>query len=153
MRCSEVQGMIVSVALNAAAREHLLSCTQCQAYARDSESLETGLALLAQDTLPEPSWGFAARVLRRLDEAPERIWEPFEAIGRRVVILASALAMTVVVVLALSSSGPLRSGGQQTFSWTRADATYSAETLLAGGVDENEDVNLLPVSANGGDSR
>jgi hypothetical protein len=79
--------------------------------------------------------------------------EPLEIIGRRAVLAAGALAMTVMMALALSSSGPLRGERSGAFSLSRAEATESAETLLAGGVDENEEINLLPVSLNGGDSR
>ena len=90
-------------------------------------------------------------MLRGLGEAPARMLEPLEIIGRRAVLAAGALAMTVMMALALSSSGPLRGERSGAFSLSRAEATESAETLLAGGVDENEEINLLPVSLNGGE--
>jgi hypothetical protein len=153
MQCNEVQDLIVAGTLNGSLQEHLETCAQCRAFARDAELFEAGLTLLAKEAAPDPSWGFSARVLRRLDESSSRVLEPFESIGRRAVLLAGALAMTVVMVMALSSSGPLRSGSQQAVSWTRGESTESAETLLAGGVEETEEINLLPVSVNGGDSR
>jgi hypothetical protein len=153
MRCKDVQEIIIEGALDRAAREHLAACPQCQSFARDTESVQAGLELLAQDVVPEPSWGFAARVLRGLDESPARVFEPLETIGRRAVYLAGAVAMTVMMVLALSSSGPLRGRSQGTFSLSRADSSESVETLLAGGVDENDEINLLPVSTMGGESR
>ena len=155
MRCNEVHELIVAGSLTAPAQEHLDACPQCQSFARDEESLRAGFELLAKNEVPEPSWGFAARVLRGLDAAPARMFEPLEIIGRRAVLAAGALAMTVMMALALalSSSGPPREGRQGAFSLSRAESTETAETLLAGGVDENEEINLMPVSVNGGDSR
>jgi hypothetical protein len=153
MRCKDVQEIIIEGALGQSAREHLAACPQCQSFARDAESVQAGFELLARDVVPEPSWGFAARVLRSLDESPARVWESLETIGRRAVYFAGAVAMTVMMVLALSNSGPVRGRSQGTFSLSRADSSESAETLLAGGVDENDDINLLPVSTAGGESR
>lgn len=153
MRCNEVQELMVAGSLNGPAQEHLAACPQCRSFARDAESLDAGFALLAQDAAPEPSWGFAARVLRGLDETPARMFEPLEFIGRRAVLAAGALAMTVMMALALSSSGPLRGERPGTFALSSVESTETAETLLAGGVDENEEISLLPVSMNGGDSR
>ena len=155
MRCNEVHELIVAGSLTVPAQEHLNACPPCQSFARDEESLRAGFELLAKNEVPEPSWGFAARVLRGLDEAPARMFEPLEIIGRRAVLAAGALAMTVMMALALalSSSGPPREGRQGAFSLSRAESTETAETLLAGGVDENEEINLMPVSVNGGDSR
>lgn len=153
MQCNEVQDLIVAGSLDALTKQHLESCPACNSLARDAESLRGGLALLAQDVPPEPSWGFAARVLRHLDDAPARFMEPLEFIGRRAVLAAGALAMSVMMALALSTSLAPRSDAQREFVWSRAESTESAETLLAGGVDESEEVSLLPVSTNGGDSR
>jgi len=153
MRCNEVHELIVAGSLTALAQEHLDACPQCQSFARDEESLRAGFELLAKNEVPEPSGGFAARVLRGLDEAPARMFEPLEIIGRRAVLAAGALAMTVMMALALSSSGPLREGRQGAFSLTRGESAETVEILLAGGVDENEEINLMPVSVNGGDSR
>ena len=153
MRCNEVQELIFGGSLTAPAQSHLDACPQCRALAREAESLDAGFALLAQDAVPEPSWGFASRVLRGLGEAPARMLEPLEIIGRRAVLAAGALAMTVMMALALSSSGPLRGERTGTFALSSVESTETAETLLAGGVDENEEINLLPVSLNGGDSR
>jgi hypothetical protein len=153
MRCNDVHELIFGGSLTAPAQEHLDACPQCRALAREAESLNAGFALLAQDAVPEPSWGFASRVLRGLNEAPSRMLEPLEIIGRRAVLVAGALAMTVMMALALSSSGPLRGERTGTFALSSVESTETAETLLAGGVDENEEINLLPVNVNGGDSR
>ena len=153
MRCNEVHELIVAGSLTAPAQAHLDACPPCQSFARDEESLRAGFELLAKNEVPEPSWGFAARVLRGLDAAPARMFEPLEIIGRRAVLAAGALAMTVMMALALSSSGPLREGRQGAFSLTRGESAETVEILLAGGVDENEEINLMPVSVNGGDSR
>lgn len=153
MRCEKIQQNIIEESLDRAAREHLAVCPQCQSFARETESLQAGFKLLAQDSAPEPSWGFAARVLRRLEESPAALFEPLESIGRRAVYAAGAVAMTVMMALALSSSGPVREENSGTFSLSHGENSETVETLLAGGVDENEEMNLLPVGMNEGDSR
>ncbi|MBI4164758.1 MAG: hypothetical protein HY508_03370 [Acidobacteria bacterium] len=152
MRCKDVQENIIEGSLDQLAREHLAACARCQSFARDAETVQAGFELLATDVVPEPSWGFAARVLRGLDESPARVFGSLETIGRRAVLAAGVVAMTVMMVLALSSTGPVRGRGQGSFSLARADSSESLETLLAGGVDEYEEINLLPVSAMGGES-
>jgi len=153
MRCSEVHERIVEGLLEGPAQAHLSACPTCQAFARDLRSLQAGFEFLARQAPPEPSWGFAARVLRRLDEAPPGLIEPLEIVARRAVLAAGALAMTAMMAFVLSSSGPLRGGGSQSFSLARADSSETVETLLAGGIEESEELNLLPVTLNGADSR
>lgn len=153
MRCQDIQENIIEGTMDAAASEHAASCAECRSFASAHEKLRAGLALLARDATPEPSWGFAQRVVRRLGEVPASVFEPLELIGRRAVLAAGALAMTVMLALAISSSSPLRDGGSSGLSFARADASESVETLLAGGVEENEEMSLLPVSLNGAEPR
>jgi len=152
MRCKEVREWIVDGNLSAPAQAHLATCAECQSFARDAGVLNTAFEFLAEDAIPEPSWGFAGRVLARLNESPARLFDPLEVIGRRAVYAAGLLAMTIVMVLALSKSGPVR-GTQGTFSLKGSESSYTAEVLLAGGVDVSEEANVLPVNLNGGDLR
>ena len=152
MRCNDVQGRLMEGTMDAPANEHLAACPECRSFAGRVESLQTGFKFLAQEVAPEPSFGFAARVLRRLEDSPKSIFGPLEVIGRRAVLAAGAVAMTVMLALAISSSSPLRGGGEA-FSFARADSSETLETLLAGGVEENEEMSLLPVSVNGADPR
>ncbi len=151
MRCKDIQEDIIEGALDSAAREHLAACAECRSFACAYEDLRAGLTFLASEAAPEPSWGFTDRVLRRLDEVPARVFEPLELIGRRAVYAAGAFAMTVMLALAISSPGPLRGG--ETFSLARAESPDTVETLLAGGVEENEELSLLPVATNGAEPR
>ncbi len=76
MRCSKGQRLIsrrldgvLAEGLEARLAEHLAQCRACRAYA-------DGLAALDLDLLevPEPTPDFAARLARRLGEAPGRRW-------------------------------------------------------------------------------
>jgi hypothetical protein len=149
MRCADIQDRIIEGRLEAGDREHLAACAECAAMARDAETLAAGLHLLAQEAAPEPSWGFSERVLRRLGESPARFFEPLEVIGRRAVLAAGLLAASVVIVLTLSSPASLRERIEASFS----SSSESSEVLLAGGVDESEDLSILPDASMGGDSR
>jgi hypothetical protein len=149
MRCADIQDRIIEGRLEAGDREHLAACAECAAMARDAETLAAGLHLLAQEAAPEPSWGFSERVLRRLGEAPARFFEPLEVIGRRAVFAAGLLAATVLMVVTLSNPTSLRERLDASFS----NSTESSEVLLAGGVDESEDLSVFPDGSMGGDSR
>lgn len=153
MNCKEVQDGIVDGNLSALAHAHLADCPECQAVARDAEALTAGLKLLAADAPPEPSWGFAGRVLARLDETPSRFFEPFEVIGRRAVFAAGALAMTLLMLAVFSIGGTLGGDAGGSLALTRNGASDTADVLLAGGVDEYEELNVIAELVNGGDPR
>lgn len=152
MRCNEAQERLVEGSTDAPVGEHLAGCAECRSFAGSVESLQTGFKLLAQEATPEPSIGFAARVLRHLEESPKFVFEPLEVIGRRAVFAAGAVAMTIMMALALSSSGPIRGTGSA-FSMVQGDSSETVETFLAGGVEENEEMSVLPLSVNGAESR
>ena len=75
MRCDDVQEKIVDGQPEALIREHLAACAECRAFARDWQQLQAGLRSLSGETAPEPSWGFAARVLRRIDAVDKDVRE------------------------------------------------------------------------------
>lgn len=92
-------------------REHVAGCPGCGVLVRDWRLVRAGFLALAQEPAPEASWGFAARLVRRLQEARVRggmAADFFERAGRRVVFATLLLALTALIGLALPSSGPLR---------------------------------------------
>ena len=71
MRCDEVRESVEELrgdALPAPIREHVVSCAACAAYAREWQLVGAGLRALAREPVPEASLGFAARVVRRLEQ-------------------------------------------------------------------------------------
>jgi len=73
--------------------------------------LRAGLAALSQEPVPQPSLGFGARLIRRLESVRgpgSAAAEFFERVGRRFVLAGLLLAMLFVLALALPSSGPFR---------------------------------------------
>jgi len=68
--------------------------------------------MLSEEPVPEASTGFVTRLVRRLAEPslPGRVVSQFwELVGRRVILVGSLLALTVMMVLLLPPSGPWRS--------------------------------------------
>ncbi|HUI40504.1 MAG TPA: hypothetical protein VL523_00900, partial [Terriglobia bacterium] len=71
MRCRRVRHAVLEGAgvWPAAIEEHLNTCAKCAAYAQDWVRLRKGLAQIAGEPAPEPSLGFATRLVRSLQEA------------------------------------------------------------------------------------
>jgi anti-sigma factor RsiW len=145
MRCEEVRNRLVEVWPQEApepVRGHLATCAKCRLYARDWERVRAGFAALAAEPAPEPSWGFKERVLRRLEEAPDTVGfaeEFFERAGRRVVYAAGVLALMLLLVMAVPSSGPLRG--------PTAAELYAAEVEAAGGTNSLYAAEVFDVPA------
>lgn len=114
MRCDEVREILEEAKaeeLSAPVREHLAKCAACETYARDWRLVEMGFRALRAEPAPETSPGFATRLVRRLEEAAETGdvgLEFLEVVGRRVVYATVLLAFTLLLAMALPSSGPLR---------------------------------------------
>ncbi len=151
MRCEEVRKTLLEGWLQdlaEPARTHLSGCPECRLYARDLGLLRGGFLALAREPVPEPSWGFAERLLRRLDESAATqtfAEEFFERVGRRVVYVAGTLALLLLLVLAVPSSGPLRDATAAELYWAQSDvasvgndAGFSDESL------ENSDAAQAP---------
>jgi len=116
MRCEAVREIFEEVRgeeIPAPAREHLSGCAACAAYARDWRLVRAGFQVLKQESTPEPTMGFAARLVRRLDEAGKAnpAEEFLEQVGRRVVYATFLLAFLLLLALVLPPSGPLRGPG------------------------------------------
>jgi hypothetical protein len=112
MRCEDVRKIIAEdwpEETPAAVREHLAGCAACDRLARNHKLVRAGFRVLAAEPVPEPSWGFSTRLLRRLQESSERQGAEFlERVGRRVIYATCLLALTLLLALILPSSGPLR---------------------------------------------
>ncbi|MGH9358647.1 MAG: hypothetical protein ACRD22_17290 [Terriglobia bacterium] len=139
MRCDKLQqrvGEIGTEELSGAERQHFEACIGCQAYARDAAMLRSGLRLLAQESGPAPSWGFTARVLRRLNEIPARglaASEFIENAGRQVMLATLILAVALFLAMILPSPGPLRHSQQPDAYWPSTQAAIEYYPAPVGG--------------------
>jgi len=91
--------------------QHLRQCAACAEYARDWRKVRTGLTLLSAEPAPEPMLGFAARVLRRLEDSAGFFpsgEDLLERAGKRMVYATLFVALVLVMVLVLPTSGPVR---------------------------------------------
>src|SRR5579872_268326 len=115
MRCGKVQKGLLEASGEPLAAEfaaHVEACPVCASYARDWRGLETGFRAVAAEPAPEPTLGFAVRLLRRLQDTAveERAVEMFvERVGRRFVSVALLAALVLVLVLLVPQSGPIHS--------------------------------------------
>lgn len=141
MRCEEVHKILEDwpEEISAPVREHLAGCPGCGALAREYGLVRVGLRTLAAEPVPEPSWGFAVRVLRRLEESPVPEGAEFlERVGRRVVYASFLLALTLLLALALPSSGPLRGPTAADFYLAQQESvTLAGDPILTGQLSEN----------------
>ncbi len=114
MHCDEVRELLEELETReptASVREHLASCAECRTYARDWRLARASFRALAAEPAPEPTLGFAARLVRRLDETAERRRagaEFLERAGRRFVYATLCLTLMILLALLLPDSGPLR---------------------------------------------
>lgn len=125
MRCEEVRFRFEETspeALSEEVREHLAQCADCRAYARDWRLARAGFLALAGEAVPDPSLGFATRVLRRLEESLEPA-QFLELAGRRMVYAGLLLALMLLLALALPASGPLRGPTTAELYWAQPDTT------------------------------
>jgi anti-sigma factor RsiW len=106
---------------------HLAECPACAREYRDLRVVRAGLRLMKREAAPEPSIGFAQRLVRQLGElgkAPS-VADFFEQAGRRFVYATLVLTFLALLAIALPSTGPVR-------GLTIADIQMSSqETLLA----------------------
>jgi anti-sigma factor RsiW len=115
MRCGKVRkGLLEAVGepLPAEFAAHVATCPACASYARDWQGLQTGLKAMAAEPVPEPSVGFAVRLVRSFQQAAadERAVEVFlERVGRRFVSVALLAALLLALGLLVPRSGPVYS--------------------------------------------
>jgi hypothetical protein len=118
-------------------RQHLTQCASCARYHRDLRLVRSGLHLLKREEAPEPSLGFADRLVRQLGEmtkAPS-VADFFERVGRRFVYATLALTFVALLALALPSTGPVR-------SLSAADIQFPAQEALVAYSDSMDDIGL-----------
>jgi anti-sigma factor RsiW len=154
MRCEEVRKIFAEdwpEETPAAVREHLAGCPACDGLARDHRLVRAGFHALAAEPAPEPSWGFSTRLLRRLEESPAQEGAEFlERVGRRVVYATFVLALTLLLALALPSSGPLRGPATAELYLAQSEiVTGGNDPIFAGELPENNGATLV-APENGG---
>jgi len=144
MRCDAVR-QAVEEGLNRtpAVEVHIESCTTCKEYLRKWEMVHAGLVVLRSEEPPEPTFGFTSRLMRRLERAPAdfQFRQQFiDQVGRRVVYATLMVALMLLLILALPSSGPLRSSGVSQSILVQAQmATLSNEQVLGVGMGVDSD--------------
>ena len=158
MRCEEVRTILEEApteGFSSPVREHLGVCRVCAAYARDWRLVSAGLSELSREPVPEAMWGFAARVVRRIEEAmaiPRPRPESVEQVGRRFVYATLMLTLVLLLGLLLPSSGPLRGPAADDYYLARPEAvSLRAEAALG---EEFPDLQeSLPLTFTGGRER
>jgi hypothetical protein len=129
---------------------HLESCSGCKEYLRKWETLRASLIALRAEDPPEPSIGFTTRVMRKLENAPAELSQQFiDQIGRRVVYATLMVALMVLLVLLLPSSGPYRSSGisESVLVQPQIMALSNEQILGVDGMDNSDQADSSPVSA------
>ena len=75
MDCKEIRDLVSDLRggeLSAEAREHVSKCAGCEGFLRDARLVHAGFRALAEEAAPEASFGFASRLVRRLQEWEEK---------------------------------------------------------------------------------
>ena len=97
--------------------------------------------LIAQEPAPDPSLGFPARVVRRLEDAAiqdRSEAEFFERVGRRFVYATLLLTLTLLLALALPASGPLRGPTTADLAMTQSEVvTMRSAAIFADAFADN----------------
>ncbi len=138
MRCDAVRQIVQEgLQREPAVQVHISSCSACKEYLRQWETIHVGLVALRGEDPPEPSIGFTTRVMRSLENASTEFpagQQFIDQIGRRMVYATLMVALTLLLVLLLPSSGPFRSSGVSQSILVQAQAaTVSNEQILGVG--------------------
>jgi anti-sigma factor RsiW len=130
MRCGKIRKLIIAEGVvpppgrALEIEKHLAECAECTAYARDWAQVRTALRRVAEEPAPEPSFGFAARLVRRMPAAEAEAREvSLERTGRRFVLAGLLAAVLLMLGLVLPPSGPLRSPEAAEIQTARVEAT------------------------------
>jgi len=138
MRCEDVIAMLDEIREDSPSetlRQHLAACSTCARAWNDWRTLRSGFRALAEDAPPPASFGFASRVVRRLDDAVDSsraAAQVIERVARRFVLATLLLAMSLVLALALPSSGPVRGPGRDEPYLTQTEVNSRAGDSLLG---------------------
>jgi|SRR5579875_618070 hypothetical protein len=156
MRCDTVRQMLEEgVEMSPSLRVHLDSCSACREYLRSWQAVRAGFVALGVEAPPEPSIGFTTRVMRRIGSAAEELQfgqQFIDQIGRRFVYATLMVALTLLLVLLLPSSGPFRSSGVSESVLVQTQvATVSNEQILGvDGVDSGDSAEYSTASGRNG---
>ena len=148
MRCKDIESILEepgSKSLSQPMREHLSGCASCRGMWSDLQLLRAGFAALAEDSPPQTSLGFGARVIRRLESVRgtgNAAAEFFERTGRRFVLAGMLLALLFILALALPSSGPFRGPATAEVYLAQPEPGTQRESAILG--DEFSDTNEAP---------
>lgn len=138
MRCDAVRRIVEeNMTKTPAVEAHVDSCSACKEYLRKWAALRAGLVALRAEEPPEPSIGFTTRLMRRLESVPAEYplgYQFTDQIAKRIVYATLMVVLALGLLLALPSSGPLRSSGiSESILVQNQVATLANEQVL--GVD------------------
>lgn len=126
MRCRRVRKLIVEEGARPEdVNRHLAGCAACAVYAEEWARLRTALRRVAEEPVPEPSLGFAARLARQLPDATAQARAreaSLERTGRRFVLAGFLAAVLLVLGLLVPPSGPVRSPEAAEIQTARSEA-------------------------------
>jgi hypothetical protein len=154
MRCEAVRQTVEEgMTRTPAVQVHIESCSGCKDYLRKWELLRASLMAVREEEPPEPSIGFTTRLMRLLENAPPEFQlgqQLIDQVARRVVYATLMVAFMLALLLALPSSGPLRSSGiSESILVQSQDATLANEQILGvDGVDSADAQDSRPASDN-----
>lgn len=144
MRCEQAREMAWDAGaegLPDSAKQHMESCAACRFYAGHLATARAGFRSLGREEAPDPSWGFSARVLRRLnEEIPSRRAAPeiLESAGRHVILATLVLVFALLLVMIVPASGPVRRQPSLNTYWSQAETATTTE------VSYSTDWNSVP---------
>ncbi len=116
---------------------HLAECRECAREYHDLRLVRAGFRLMKREAPPEPSLGFAQRLVRQLGElsrAPS-VADFIEQVGRRFVYATLVLTFLALLAIALPATGPVR-------GLTLSDVQLSGPEALVANADPFGDTNL-----------
>jgi hypothetical protein len=107
--------------------------------------VRAGFHLLQREEAPEPSLGFAERLVRRLGEVSKApsVADFFELAGRRFVYATLALTLLALLALAVPSTGPVQSLSAADIQVPAQEASLIYSDPMGAGLQESPD--LAPV--------
>ena len=144
MDCKAIRELVSDLRggeLSAEAREHLSKCAGCVGFLRDARLVHAGFCALAEEAAPHGSFGFASRLVRRLQEWEEKgaRQEFFETVGRRFVYGTLALTLALLLSLVLPTWGPVRGVAGADFLGLQADSQSSQPDVIGGDIGDSHE--------------
>jgi hypothetical protein len=108
---------------------------------RDARLVQAGFCALAEEAAPEASFGFASRLVRRLQEWEEKgaRREFFETVGRRFVYATLALTLALLLSLVLPTSGPVWGVAGADFLGLQSNSQSSQPDVIGGEIGDSHD--------------